>query len=210
MSNRAKWGLVAALALVWTGFLAIRVTEEPPQRIPLIFRSGQAFPRETVRDGLGVPAVVRPVQAKPGSVPFKPPKNIFASLEEGEEPEKARPSRMRTLTAKKAPLPSVTAPVPAPVPVQASVPSPPSPEELAARQVQQAIAQYRFLGYLTQTGESRAFLGKGQEIYIVKAGDMLDERLRVQTITASAVQLRDAGTSVEATIPLSSTAGRGF
>jgi hypothetical protein len=205
MNNRVKWGAVTVLALTWAALLVTRLIDQPPpQRMPLTYRSGQAVPRESFRSGLEALTRGEGAEARAMSAPFKTPKNIFAPLEsDGDEASKTK--RARTFTAKTPPPSAATAPVSA----SPAVPAP-SADELAARQAQQAIAQYRFLGYLTQAGTARAFLGKGQQIYIVTTGDLLDERIRVQAITASAVQLKDAGTNVEGTIPLSSTDGRGF
>lgn len=214
MTDRAKWGLWVGLSLVWLALIVLRVMNEPdPQRVPLTFKSGQTLARQAARGASGIPMVVRPVRARFGQDTFTTPKNIFAPLGSGANTEPRRPPRARSFTTKApAPLPSppVIAAPPPPVPAHAVAPPPPSPAELAARQAQQQMAQYRFLGYLTQAGESRAFLGKGREIYIVKAGDRLDERLQVQTINATAVKLMDPGTSTEATIPLSKDADRGF
>jgi len=64
------------------------------------------------------------------------------------------------------------------------------------------MAQYRYLGYLTGPGELRAFLGKGQELYIVQAGDILEGQIRVATIDPARLMLRDGLTTEERSLAL--------
>ena len=80
-------------------------------------------------------------------------------------------------------------------------------KEQAAQQARQQMAQYRFLGYLTQQGEHRAFLGKGQALFIVRLGETVEGKIQVAAIDASAVKLRETTTNVETTLPLTKTIG---
>ena len=80
-------------------------------------------------------------------------------------------------------------------------------KELAAQQSRQLLAKYRFLGYLTQGGEPRAFLGKGNELYIVRTGETVEGRIQVKGIDATSVKLLDATTSLETTLPLTKESG---
>ncbi len=80
-------------------------------------------------------------------------------------------------------------------------------KEQAAQQARQQMAQYRFLGYLTQDGEHRAFLGKGQSLFIVRIGDTVEGTIQVAAIDPSAVKLREVVTNVETTLPLTKSGG---
>ncbi|MGH2619931.1 MAG: hypothetical protein ACRDHG_05095, partial [Anaerolineales bacterium] len=170
MTGRTKWGLLGILALVWLTVIVFRVMNQPePLRIPLKFKSGPA----QARPKSDLPPVVWPAQARESQVSFKTPKNIFAPPETLTEPEKQKLAATRK-RAKEAALPTVPPPQPAA--------PPPTPEELAAQearrqqelarqqqelaaqQARQLMSQYRFLGYLTQGGESKAFLSKGKDI----------------------------------------------
>jgi len=75
-------------------------------------------------------------------------------------------------------------------------------EKKAVQETTQPMAQYRFLGYLLQDGKSCAFLGKGSELYIVRAGETVDGHLQVTAIDAASVKLRDTGSSLETTLAL--------
>jgi len=79
-------------------------------------------------------------------------------------------------------------------------PPPPSPEEAAAeqarrkrdeaiQQVNQQIRQFRFLGYLIENGETKAFVGKGQELFIVRNGEVLEGQIVVSQIDQTSVIL---------------------
>jgi len=141
-------------------------------------------------------------------LPATPKRNIF-------EPAETPPSEKRLVRAE-ASKKEVTPPMPVTVvamPVVPPAPPMPSPEELAeqaARQAQERkrhqlrelMAQYRYLGYLTREGEQKAFLGKGQEIYIIHAGDTLDGQFQVASITPTAVKILAAQSDVETTIQL--------
>ncbi|MGH7255607.1 MAG: hypothetical protein ACREI3_07495, partial [Nitrospirales bacterium] len=94
-----------------------------------------------------------------------------------------------------------------PMPPTVVAPPPPSPEEIARQQARQQLSQYRYVGYLIQAGESKAFLGKGREIYIVRTGDTVEGRVQVAAIEPTTVKLRDTPTNLETTIPLTKNGG---
>ena len=75
-------------------------------------------------------------------------------------------------------------------------------EKKAVQETTQPMAQYRFLGYLFQNGQSCAFLGKGSELYIVRTGETVDGHLQVTAIDAASVKLLDPSTSQETTLLL--------
>src|SRR5207244_9704471 len=130
----------------------------------------------------------------------KSAKNIFDAVVVQAADEKVARAKS-TRSVKESPSEPVAEPVAAPAP-----PPPPSPEEVAAqlarqqqelarRQLEQAeqqarqqkeqsaqqarqqMGQYRFLGYLTQQGEHRAFLGKGQALFIVRIGETVEGKI---------------------------------
>lgn len=71
------------------------------------------------------------------------------------------------------------------------------------------MRQYTFLGYLTKEGIQQGFLSKGQEIYIVKQGERFKDELEIKSIAPTAIvlskQIKQAGTIVETTLPLTKT-----
>jgi hypothetical protein len=106
-----------------------------------------------------------------------------------------------------APLPLVVAAVPPPAPPG------PTPEELAEqatrqqaelnlKQVREQMGQYRYLGYLSQQGVQKAFVGKGKDIYIIRKGDTLDGKFLVASIDPTTVKLREPSTSLETSLDL--------
>lgn len=222
------WG---GLVLAWVGLVVLRMVSEPePQRAPLAFKSGQTAAQVGAKGTLTAPPVVRPVQARASQIPFKTSKNIFAPLEVQAAQEKVARAKSRR-SVKESHSEPVAESVAAPAP-----PPPPSPEEVAAQlarqqlelarqqqeqaeqqarqqkeqaaqQARQQMAQYRFLGYLTQQGEHRAFLGKGQLLFIVRIGETVEGKIQVAAIDPSAVKLRETGTNVETTLPLTKTSG---
>ena len=214
MTKRAQILLCITLLLLWAGVIAVRVLTEPePQRVPLKFVSGQTLAREALREDSPAPAIKEPRLAATAQVVFKTPKNIFAPLDARTDEAREVDARARLMAARKKTEQAVAA---APPPS----PPPPSPEELAAREAQrqaelarqqkeQAIqqarktmGQYRFLGYLTQNGSPQAFLGKGNDIYIVRAGETIEGKIQVKSIDAAAVKLLEQITSTETSLPL--------
>ena len=228
MTKRAQILLFGALLVLWAGIIAVRVATEPePQRVPLKFVSGKTVARDTARSS-GVPAITKPMPATTAQVVFdtaqvvfKPPKNIFAPLDVRTDEAREADARARLQAAKKkAEQVAAAARPPAPV-----APPPPTPEELAAQeekrkaelarqqkeqaiqQARQAMGQYRFLGYLTEAGEHRAFLGKGKDIYIVRTGETIEGKIQVKSIDPAAVKLQEQTTTTETSLPLTKEGG---
>jgi hypothetical protein len=178
MNDRSKWAVVGALFCIWIGLLAVRLLTEPePQRAPLKFKSGPRVTRATTMDTTGIPKIVRPHQTKPLEPPLLHHTNIFSPLEMQLDALMAQPRVAKAVKGPWHPKAVVTKELfgperPPVVTVAPPAPAGPSPEELAlqqarqqleqaAAQARQRLAQYRFLGYLTEGGEHRAFLGKG-------------------------------------------------
>ncbi|MES4784894.1 MAG: hypothetical protein C4294_02720 [Nitrospiraceae bacterium] len=204
MRQEKKWKLWGALFTIWLGLMAWRIlTETEPQRVPLTYRSGKVLSGKTAVEHGGSQALIR-TQTKAHDISFREPKNIFAPLISAQEGNRAQ----RLGAAKKAPVSSI--PVPAregPTPEEVAAQQARLQQELALQQAQQKLVQYRFLGYVTQNGESKAFLGKGNEIYIVTNGDTLEGHIKVKAIEPFAVTLLDTANKIEASVPLTRETG---
>jgi hypothetical protein len=135
----------------------------------------------------------------------KPSRNIFAAGAQALSVESQSP---RLIARRKKVSPTVVevATVPA-------APSGPTPEEkaeqaakeqreLKLKQLKEQMAQYRYVGYLSQDGDRKAFLGKGHEIYIIRQGDKLDGKFQVAIVEPSMVKIRDTDSALETTIRL--------
>lgn len=210
MSNRTKAWLLAILMLVLVGVLSFRfMSQDEPARVPLTHKTGERIAKESAAKPTGVPTVAKLASLRDADATFRTPKNIFAPLDQPSEETRDLKTRPRLVKSEmKAPIVPVVAPLP-PTPA----PPPPSPEELAAQQARlqreqatqlarQLMGQYRFIGFLTQNGEPRAFVGKGRELFIVRAGDTLEGQIHVATIEPSSLKLRDATSRVETALPL--------
>ena len=210
--ERVKWICVIVLWTAWVVILALRWVNSPASlHVPLKFVSGQRLYKTAPMVDPGVPRVVawRPRRHR-NIVPE--PKNIFAPLAKPHQSGvyKTRSPRRKPKHGVNAP-PAVTVYVPPIPPVQ--TPTLPSPEELATQQrrqqlelaAQQArhhLAQYRLVGYLMALGKPRAFLGKGNDLYIVEAGDLVEGQIHVASIDETRLILRDGGSTVERAILL--------
>jgi hypothetical protein len=223
MDDRRKWLLLGGLLGVLFILVAFRLISAPePQRVALKFKSGQTSTATATADTTGVPRIIRPKQTKPVAAPMVQRTNIFSPL--GLDRQEQPRGRLKTIKATPArPQAVVTAEMfgperPAPVVPPPATPPPPSPEETAAQharqqreaaaqQARQRLGQYRFMGYLTEGGEHRAFLGKGRELYIVRTGETVEGRVRVNSIEPSGVKLTDADTGIGTMLPLAKEAG---
>ncbi len=188
MSEGTKARVLVGLVLFWLILMAFRIlSDSEPERVALKFTSGQtaAVPGATSRSTLVQPPSGK---LKAGDVPANPSKNIFAPLEF---------SKPKTKKVRKQRKPPPTAARRAPPPQ----PSRPSPEELAAAQARTQMAQYRVLGYSTDGGDTRAFLGKGRKIFIAGVGETVEGQIEIAAITETAVKLRETRTNLEATLP---------
>jgi hypothetical protein len=212
MRDRGKAGLLAGLLVVWAvSFAFVSFNQDEPQRAPLKFKTGQPVAKDAVRQASGIPKIVRP-QQKDGPATFVEPKNVFAALENRlERKVAAKPAkRPRIVVVSDGPLQGPQLP---PTGAAPPPPPPPSPEEIAAaqarqqreqalQQARQLMAQYRYLGYLTEEGGHRGFLGKDRELYVVAVGELMEGRLRVKELDPNSVKLMDMKTSLETVIPL--------
>jgi hypothetical protein len=204
MTSGIKIGLLVALLLVWGGLLAMRLGfQEEQARVPLKFTSGTS----TIQHSgplPGVTPVAKLATLREAETVFRTPKNIFGPLGHPQERHDDPGPQQRGGHAKARAASAVIASPP---------PPPPSQEELAAQRAhlqreqamqlaRQLMGQYRFIGFLMQNGEPRAFLGKGRELYIVRAGEVLEGQIQVATIESSSLKLRDVASDLESALPL--------
>lgn len=218
MTQRTKWLGLTGLALVWLALVYVFVIDvPPPQEVPLKFKSGQSA-ASTMQKGLVESWDVKSLHAKARELPVTPKKNIFAPPALPLSPE----AQVRLVALKKK---NAAAAVPPPEATPPPPPPSPSPEELVRqqealaaqavrqqeelrrKQVQEQMAQYRYLGYLNQSGVQKAFLGKGREIYIIRQGDTLDGKFLVALIEATAVKIREADSNLEIILKLKKEEG---
>lgn len=217
MDDRRKWLLFGGLLAVWVALIVLRLLTPPEeQHVPLKFKSGQRTTTTAAVDSSGIPKVVRPKQSKPLEKLVLRPTNIFAPLsterDEAPKPRLAKAAKGTPSGPRAVVMDQMFGPERPPAPAPPAPPQPSAEElaaqqarqqrEAAAQQARQRLGQYRFLGYLTEGGEHRAFIGKGRELYIVRTGETMEGRIRVGGIEPSGVKLTDADTGVGTTLPL--------
>ncbi len=75
-------------------------------------------------------------------------------------------------------------------------------EQLRRQQFHEEMAQYRYLGYVNQSGMQKAILGKGREIHILRQGDTLDGQFVVVSIDATKVKITESTSKLETVLML--------
>lgn len=215
MSTAFQRYLLLGLGGLWCVLILMRfLTAEPPQEVPLQFVSGRPATKTLVAAGVSDPWQVKHVIMQAREMSEVPKKNIFAPLGES--------MAVGATTVMAARAKRVT-PAPPPTPVVAEVPPPPpgpTPQELAEqaarqqeelklKQLREQMGQYRYLGYLSQQGVQKAFVGKGKDIYIIRKGDKLDGKFLVASIDPATVKLKEPTTSLETSIELTKEGDRG-
>jgi len=206
--------LVIGLAGLWAGLVGVRLmTSEPPQEVPLRWTSTRQPAAEQALPG-GQEWRVQSLDPPTRDQRSIPGRNIFAA-------------GSAALLVKDLVKPAVKKKSPHPVPssddgVMIGPPAPPEPtpeeraeeearrrRERAVAQLKEQMAQYRYLGYLTRDGEQHAFLGKGREIYILRAGDKLENTVVLASVSAASVTLRAAESNLETVLQLKKESGGG-
>lgn len=210
MSLSLQRTVLIVLGGVWVLLVAWRfMPKDPPLEVPLAFVSGRSSAKKA--SGVPDPWQVKPMAMQAKDMPETPKKNIFAPLGESTAVGDGEVGASAALAKR-----SKHIPTPPPVVVVAEAPpapSGPTPEELAElaakqqeelrrKQVQEQMGQYRYLGYLTQQGVQKAFVGKGKDIYIIRQGDKLDGKFLVASINATTVKLKEPITSLETSLDL--------
>lgn len=184
MTTRAQWLTLLLLSGIWGGVaLWVFASAPEPSRVPLAHVTGSVLRAESERThadtGLNVNlAALAAARVQVRGV-LVAPKNIFAPV--------SAPARS---AAEGLPKPSASVGAP-------TVPPPPSPEELATQAARQELARFRYLGYLSRQGGEEAFLSKGADLYVVKGGDMIEQRVLVKAISPAGVTLQEPQSRVE-------------
>ena len=208
MTQRLQYLVAGGLALLWLSVVVMRwAFQEPPQEVPLQFKTGQRPSQQARLAAQEDDLAVKPFTGRGQEVPDRPHKNIFvmgptASQEASDGV--AKPVQKKLVTMQKTPVP--------PPPV-VSPPAGPTDEELAAiaarqqrellmQQVREQLAQFRYVGYVERDGRQQAFLGKDNQIFILQQGDKVENRFVVATIDRTAVTLREGQTKIEGRIEL--------
>jgi pyruvate/2-oxoglutarate dehydrogenase complex dihydrolipoamide acyltransferase (E2) component len=94
----------------------------------------------------------------------------------------------------------VAAPPPEPAPAG---PPPKTPEELAAEAARDELRQLKLVGVVFRGGKGQAYVVKGDQAYLVHAGERVGERFRVEAIAPEGIQLLDPASRVNGQIPVS-------
>ena len=223
MSDDRKVLLLVALGVIWAGIALVQYVTQPEEReVPLTFVSGQAA--KSAVPGADTSFTVRPLQRPAHTLATSARKNIFAPLGVSHDvpvqtahdqagARRSKPASRRAQesdVAQAAAQPDQTAPQSNPTPVWLPMPS---PEELAVQaaqqqlevrlqQIREQMVQYQYLGFQSLDGEQRAFIGKDNNVFVVRLGDKIDGRFVVQSITGAYVKLREPRAHVEATLAL--------
>jgi len=213
MTQGKKWIGMFGLACVWLVLVYILVIDvSPPREVPLRFISGQS-PVSPVHQISGDGWEVRLLHPKVRELPGTPKKNIFAvpALPRSQEAQVRLAAVKNKRTTATVPQPLITSSSPPPSPsledlarqqealaVQAAR----QQEELRRKQLQDQMAQYRYLGYLTQGGDQQAFLSMGSDIFIVKPGETLAGSFVVSSMSGQEIKIQDPKNKLEVVIPL--------
>lgn len=182
--------LAGVLLLAWAG-LAVRQwgAWEEPVRVPLTNVTGSASSaRQTAAKGSGLHVNLERLASAhtERETTFTVPRNIFAL-----------------------PSPDGTFPIGQEEMDKQVIRQDSSSEHAVLEQAMSAeLAQYKYLGFL-RLGEGRnrsreiAVLSKNEEVMIGKVGDRVEEHLVLKAITAESVTIRDTGTRIDQSVPLS-------
>lgn len=66
----------------------------------------------------------------------------------------------------------------------------------------QQFSAFRYLGYVRRDGKEEAVLARGEELHIVKSGDIVGDKIQVMAIGPGRVTLKHVGTDDEQFVPL--------
>ena len=190
MDPKRKAVLATVLVVVWVGVALWQWGAlEEPVHVPLTnvtgpASSGQLTKAKGKASGLRVNLELLASARTQREATFTAPRNIFAV-----------PSPDGTL-----PVSNGTA--------QMSQQNQVSEQALLQQAAAAELSQYRYLGFL-RLGESRkknrdiAVLSKNDDVVVVKVGDHVEDHLVLKAITAESVTIRDTGTRIDQTVPLS-------
>jgi Tfp pilus assembly protein PilP len=74
---------------------------------------------------------------------------------------------------------------------------------VAAAQARQALARFRYLGYLDRGGKAQAFLSYNNELITVQRGETVQGRFYMKDVTPTRVVIVESATKVEVSLTLS-------
>jgi hypothetical protein len=188
MDVKRKPIVAAVLGMLWVS-LAIWQWGgmEEPVRVPLTNVSGRLSSSTAGRPttaGLRVNLELLDAAKAQREKAFTVQRNIFASPASGGAPQSGGdPGSLQAL-------------------------DPNSERALQQQAAMAELSQYRYLGFLRMAdGRKRhahmAVLSKNEEVVVAKVGDRIDQGLVLKTITPEKVVIRDTGTRIEQTVPLS-------
>ncbi|MCK4738384.1 MAG: hypothetical protein KAT46_00405 [Deltaproteobacteria bacterium] len=92
------------------------------------------------------------------------------------------------------PKPKPPKPKPKPVPLPVVKPPPPTPA------VKMFVRSAKFVGFVMSGTELTAFLSRGDDIFLVKRGELVDRRFKVISITSTVLKFSDLTTGETASI----------
>ena len=188
MDAKQKSIAAAVLLLAWAGLAAWQWgTWEEPRRVPLTNVTGPAASTHAARHtGNGVHVNLERLTAARDQqqMSFATLRNIFA-------------------------LPSQDGTLPNPADTAATIQSELTPAQALLQQaVSTELAQYKYLGFVRmgerfQQRKPIAVLSKNEEVVIGKVGDRVEDHVVLTAVTPESVTIRDTGTGVDHTLPLS-------
>ncbi len=91
------------------------------------------------------------------------------------------------------------------VPAAPPGPPPKSPEEIAAEEARSMLADIKVIGIVFRDGVGQAYVTVGGQSQLVRVGDVVGERFRVEEIRQDAVELADGATDTRGRVPLTGT-----
>ena len=165
-------GLLALLAVLlawrggWLGAKGGALSGKPPGKSPA------ASVREGAPDWAGLARLAGPAP-RAGTL------DLFTGI--------APPPPKPRAVARK-PEPPAPPPVPVPEPAPPPPPPPPPPPEDPLAAVRKELASYRFVGYLQKTGDVVVFLAAGNDVFLVKKGDVLG---RTRTVVVQEIREKE-------------------
>ncbi|MHB8483548.1 MAG: hypothetical protein ACYDBV_12575 [Nitrospiria bacterium] len=181
MTKTRKITVLISFLFLWAGILFYHYNQPGQEHRPLKYKKGEPLTETPLKGSTETMVRLDLLQSSKKRLVIS--KNIFAAIHVY------------------VPLPK--APIVPPPPLVV-LPLPPSPEEIARTQAVQALAQFKYLGYLNKgRGKEQGFFSKEGELYIVGKGEAVSGTFMLKEINPNQAILRDSVTGVESTLILS-------